>query len=315
MHWNQPRHSPGRPHVESWFVRANDPQDRRALWLKTTLLDPGQTPEAEAWLVLFDRGRVRAWREAVPLNQAQVDPTLEVAGCSMELGLTGGSARGCLGPARWDLRWSGPHQPLCPYPLQAMIDGPLPRNKLLTPLPSATLEGTVEVEGETWLVQGWPAAQGHNWGRAHPLEYAWGQCSFPGRGWVEGFSARIPLAGRPSPPLSVLVVHVDGRTWRFDRVVDLWRQRSVLSDLCWTLSMRSRRASAELHLQARPEEVASLAYRNPDGSVSTCLNSKLARARLVLRPRGEAPVEVASDHLAALERLSAGPHPDFPHLA
>ncbi len=313
MHWNRPRHR-GSPHVESWFVRANDPKQRRALWLKTTLLDSGTEAQAEAWCVLFDAGRVRAWRETVPLAQARLEPVLEIAGCRLELALTGGSARGRLGPSSWDLRWSGPRQPLCPYPLQAMIDGALPRNKTLTPVPVATLSGRVEVEGETWELEGWPAAQGHNWGRAHPLEYAWGQCVFPGRGWVEGFSGRILLAGRPSPLLSVLVVQVDGRTWRFDRILDLWRQRPALGDLSWSLAMSSRRATAELHLEARPEEVASLAYPNPDGSVSTCLNSKLSRASLVLRPRGEPALALGSSHGAALERLSAHPHPDYPHI-
>jgi len=37
---------------------------------------------------------------------------------------------------------------------------------------------------------------------------------------------------------------------------------------------------------ANPRETAGLYYRNPNGTVTHCLNSKLATARLVLKRRG-----------------------------
>jgi hypothetical protein len=43
---------PARGHVESYFLRANDPARPRALWLKATILAPLQgEPVAETWLI------------------------------------------------------------------------------------------------------------------------------------------------------------------------------------------------------------------------------------------------------------------------
>ena len=33
--------------------------------------------------------------------------------------------------------------------------------------------------GERWDLTAWDGMQGHNWGREHAFEYAWGQCFFP----------------------------------------------------------------------------------------------------------------------------------------
>ena len=46
----------GRPgHVESYFLRANDPDRPRAIWLKVTVFAPlhGEA-QVESWLVYFD---------------------------------------------------------------------------------------------------------------------------------------------------------------------------------------------------------------------------------------------------------------------
>src|SRR5262249_49264254 len=52
IRWN-PRSKAG--HVESLFLKANDPQSPRAFWLKYTILArPGQPAETSLWAVAFD---------------------------------------------------------------------------------------------------------------------------------------------------------------------------------------------------------------------------------------------------------------------
>ena len=60
---NRPRFRPGTDHVESWFVRANDPAAPRAVWLKATVLTKADgTSVAEAWCSVFDGDRTAAFR-------------------------------------------------------------------------------------------------------------------------------------------------------------------------------------------------------------------------------------------------------------
>lgn len=332
-----PRPAARAGHVESWFIRANHPHARRAVWLKTTrLAEPGQPGRAATWCVFFDdtpgtagRSGVRAWHEVAPGSDAGAsDPS--APGGSGEVrfqeasGSWTGALEGAAGRVSWDLAWErlpGPlGDPLVPYP-PVLAHAPVPRSRLVTPLPAARFQGVLNVDGVPFLIHEWWGMNGHNWGVEHPASYAWGQCLFPGEGGepdalVEGFSGRIRLGRRLSPVLSALVVRAGDRTWRFDHLVDLWRQRARVDPegLAWDLTMRARDATATLHAVARPDEVAALAYRNPGGAVSTCLNSKLARVSLRLAPARGAPLCWESAHGGALEFLFSGPDPRFPHL-
>src|SRR5438046_2552815 len=81
------RYTPPAPrgHVESYFLKANDPARRRALWLKATIFAPRERPHAnhgagaggrgaiaEAWAVAFDAeaGHV-AVKTSVPFDAAR----------------------------------------------------------------------------------------------------------------------------------------------------------------------------------------------------------------------------------------------------
>ncbi len=330
--WRAPnacRYDPqGGGHVESYFWRANDPRRPRALWLKATLLAPRSGPPvAEAWGVWFDgeTGRTLAHRETRPLSQGMFPAAdsgrIDVAGCTFSLSPTGSAAgelKGSRGSLSWRLGWTreptAVGEPLSLYPNRLLLEGPFPRSKLLTPLPALRFSGSVEAFGETVDVASWVGMQGHNWGREHPWEYAWGQCLFPGasgelEAMVEGFTGRLRLAGRTTPAMSALVIRRGARTYRFDRIFDLWRQRAELSERRWLLSLRGADGAAELTMDAGSQPIACLGYRNPDGRLSYCLNTKLARVRLWMKPAGEGPFEYESAHGGALEFLRNTPDP------
>ncbi|MDB4933724.1 MAG: hypothetical protein JWP87_696, partial [Labilithrix sp.] len=71
----------GGGHVESWFLKANEPGGRRAIWVKNTVFarEPGKgkraavvPPMAEAWAIAFDRERGHvATKTSVPLDAAR----------------------------------------------------------------------------------------------------------------------------------------------------------------------------------------------------------------------------------------------------
>ena len=338
-HENQPRFDPSsdKGHVESYFLRANHPEQRMALWLKATILRRlDGDAVAELWCVVFDGERRRTWanKATVPYSEAEFGPAppkIELAGATFVLDrrgrLTGelegfGKDDGAAGPCKWDLEIEAVDGPLgrrlCMLPFDRLVDASFPKSKLLTPLPLLRFSGTIDVWGEQHDIRGWHGMQGHNWGQEHAWEYVWGQCHFASKGEagtpncsVEAFSGKLRLAGRATPFISAIVIRRGEREYRFDRLVDLWRQRPRVDDLMWTLEMRGRDGRAELKMDARPEEMVCLGYHNPDGRLSHCLNSKLAEVSLRVEPTGEPSFECRSAHGGALEFLRNEPDTRF----
>jgi len=331
---NALRYDGSRGHVESYFLRANDPSRPRALWLKTTIFAPLEGPaEVESWLVLFDGARSVpvAGRETSTLGPGAFVATEDgtrVAACRLAVDLAArGSARGAVrtaaGDARVELTWSPASSPVAgPLSLlrpRLLREGPFPRSKLLTPYPYLVCSGHIEAAGERVLVDGWPGMQGHNWGREHAFEYAWGQCLFPRAGalpdvMVEGFSAKVRVGGRLTPRVSCLVVRRGEEALRFDRLFDLWRQQAEVGADRWSLVMQGADGEARLEMDAAERPMACLGYRNPDGRASYCFNSKLASVRLRVQPRRGAAFACESAHGGALEFLRHAPDPRFPHV-
>ncbi|HEX8790285.1 MAG TPA: tocopherol cyclase family protein [Polyangiaceae bacterium] len=294
-------------HVESWFLKANDPRGRRAVWLKWTIWAGARAPGsavAEAWAVAFgtSRGHV-ATKTTVPFGAARfshegIDATVD--GCT----LTRESARGRVesgGRAiAYDLRVAPIGPPLVHYPARWMYERPLPKQKILSPVPDARVSGTVEIDGERWDLDGWPGMIGHNWGSQHTELYAWAHCNAWDDGEdvvLEGFSGRPRVGGVLVPTTTMVSVVHHGSIYRLN--VPL-RNAGSISPRRWRFRARSRRMDVSGELWADTEDFVGLFYPNPDGTLCHCLNSKLAHAEITLRVEGRAPRTLRSQR-AALE--------------
>lgn len=310
-------------HVESYFLRANDPERPRAFWLKQCILAPLDGPAlAESWFIWFDgeRNRTIAQRHQEPLTAARFSgDDLVTRSMSFRLGADGfakGQVEAPEGAARFDLTWkkspSPAARPLSIFPWKVLRAGPFPKAKPLTPFPFLRFSGALELPGETVRLEDWAGMQGHNWGTEHTFEYAWGQCVFPeADAMLEGFSARVKVGGRLTPRLSALVVHRGARTFRFDTIFDGWRQRATVDDDRWTLALRSDDGEAVLSMDAKRQPMVCLGYDNPDGERTYCFNSKLAATELTVRPSDGASFTLSSKHGGALEFLRRQPDPRF----
>lgn len=323
-----------RGHVESYFLRANHPTRPLAVWLKATVLAPLAGPAVcESWFIWFDgeRGTTFAHKQTEPISPASFTgegaDELRVAapGMSFELrgdGTAKGTVPGAAGTGRFELTWKKDEspiaQPLSILPFRVLRTGPFPKSKLLTPFPSLRFSGNVELPWGKETLNDWPGMQGHNWGKEHTFEYAWGQCLFPeDDAMVEGFSARVRVAGRTLPRLSALVVRKGGRVFRFDALFDAWRQKAEVSADRWTLALRGTEGEATLKMDASnraTQPMVCLGYDNPNGERSYCFNSKLAAVTLVVRPSDGASFTCKSAHGGALEFLRREADPRFPHV-
>jgi hypothetical protein len=304
-------------HVESYFLKLNDPEGRRALWLKATILvREGGTPRlAEAWGIAFDReGRHVAAKQTVPLSQARFGASgldVSVAGLRIEPGrvtgeVTGGDARIAV-----DLRFTTDVPPLVPFPAMRMYEAKLPSSKLVSPYPSARFEGSYSVSGERVEVRGWRGMQGHNWGSRHAELYAWCHCNQ----WegdddlvLEGVTARVKVGPVLSPPVTLVCVRHRGVAYDFNAPVALLRARGTIDvgGRRWTFSAKSPLATVSGELWADTKDFVGLSYENPDGAITYCLNSKIARGRVRLSVHGKPDVE-AMTRAAALELATKDP--------
>ena len=328
---NTPRFTGAPGHVESYFLRANDPTRPRALWLKATILAPlDGPPVAETWLIWFDgeANRTFAAKRTLPLDAAMFRATsagadVRIADWALRLGDDGagkGSLDSTQGTATFELGWrraeSAVAAPLSIFPWRVLREGPFPKSKLLTPEPYLVFSGSLSVplqsgtlgERETVTLDGWIGMQGHNWGKEHAFEYAWGQCLFPAAGgepaaMVEAFTGRVRVAGQTSPRLSAAIVRRGEREYRFDRVFDFWKQEAHVTSTRWTLRLAGPDAELRLRMDATTRPFACLGYESPDHTLAYCFNSKLAEVLLEVQPRGESAITCRSAHGGALELL------------
>jgi hypothetical protein len=289
----------GGGHVESHFIKANSPDGARALWIKHTLLVPEGSPEAasaEVWAVAFAGGGARkvAEKRSFRLGEAAISaaPFAIRTPCAT---LSHGVLEGRLDTIAWDLRYACPEQAFRPFPLSAMYTASFPRSKSLTPAPDTRLSGSFSAWGERWSVDGWRAAQGHNWGASHAYAYAWSHCNAweDDRGepldgaWFEALTGRVRVArALISPWLSVAAIAIDGRLTRFDGPRALFSRSVAIDTRSYTLELHTSEATLTAHFAAEAEQFAGLRYEDPDGRALSCLNAKLARGTLELRRAG-----------------------------
>ncbi|MBX3227986.1 MAG: hypothetical protein KIT84_27825 [Labilithrix sp.] len=304
--------------VESWFSKANAPDGTRALWTRCTVFARKDLPPvAEAWAIAFDRHRGHvAVKSTVPFESARfatdaVDA--EVDGCTVRAAGTRGALASGRGALTWDLAF-GPAlvDPIVHLPALWMYrDAVPPFSKLVTPVADARARGEVVVDRgggdrDVWAVDEWPVMVGHNWGRGNAELYAWTHCNAweidkqPAPGLVlEAFSARVRVGPLLSPMATAAFLRWRGKSWDLSSPRALSKNRGTISLRRWELTTTEELELA-CDVAAETDDVVGLHYANPNGSMTYCLNTKLARARLDVRfPDGEALT--ATSRAAALE--------------
>jgi Tocopherol cyclase len=296
-----------RGHVESWFLQASDPHARRGVWLRWTVWASERAPRraiAETWAVAFgaSRGHVVA-KASIPFERARFASGalgVEIDGCT----LTPGSARGRVDSGGrailYDLSLASAGPPLALLPADWMYARQWPWQKLVSPIPSARVSGTIEVGGERWAVAGWPATVGHNWGNRHADAYAWGACN----AWddatdvlVEGVSVRAYLGPFVAPVATIVCVREGGGAHPLTRrttFAELTRSAATLSPRRWSFRARAAGLDVSGEMWADTDDLVGLFYPNPDGTMCHCLGTTLARAEVTLRPVGGAPRTLTS---------------------
>ena len=313
-----------RGHVESYFLKANDPHARRALWLKTTIYASGRGPSgaphalAEAWAIAFDgeRGHV-AVKSSVPFERAHFsDRALDVRieDVALRSDVTRGLVESGGRSIAWDLELLSDGIPLVHFPYDAMYEGAFPSTKIVSPFPDLRARGQLTVNGERWEIDRWPGLLGHNWGPHHTPAYAWSHCNVWERDGAgdalgapleeelifEGMSGRTKLGPVLSPLTTLLCLRWRGVRYELNTPLDLARNRGNVTPRRWEFQGSDRHLTLSGEVWAETDDFVGLLYENPTGPPTHCLNTKLARARLSIAIQGRPPLSVRS-RAAALE--------------
>ncbi len=296
-------------HYESWFVRANHPSRPLALWIRYTIFAPRNgRAEGELWAIAFDGEQevVTAGKREVSIDACRFgldSLNVVIADAHLDdLKMVGSVGEGEKHLA-WDLRLEGGDEPILLLQPSAYASG-FPRAKALVPRPFVRLRGELLVGDTRWAIDDWVGSQNHNWGSRHTDRYAWAQVvGFDGAptAFLECISAKLKIGPLWTPYLSAAVLCVDGRTYAFNTMLQSARSRVRRTGLGWSMRIRAGDDELEVAVDAPPERLVALRYRNPPGGAKVCLNSKLARANVVLRRTGRRQLQLTSTHRAAYE--------------
>jgi hypothetical protein len=291
-------------HYESFYLRAVDPAQPRAAWIRYTVHKrPHAEPVGSLWCTLFDAEQPRpaAVKETDPQPQAPGgEHWIAIGGAIFGPAQAHGHATGQDRVAAWELRIDGAEPPLRHLPREWMYRTALPRTKLESPLPDATFAGWVEAGGRHVEVQGWRGMVGHNWGREHAERWIWlhgtAFADAPGT-WLDVALGRVRVAGRSTPWVANGALALDGERLRLGGLHTV-RVRAAPTEAEITIGAPG---GVRLHARVRSPQAVGWVYADPAGGAHQVANCSIAALTLRVERRGHPPLELATDHGGAYE--------------
>lgn len=269
------------PFYEVWYGKLNlTPQ--KAFWFRYTLLN-GKTKESALWAIFFDESKIIARKKVFPLHEASLEPYVH-----LPLGrLTENSCVGSLDDIQWDLTYQKRDGAFdhVPHLFKKLH---FSKSLVCTPIVDARFLGKITVDGVVHSLDQVPGMAGHIWGKKQALCWSWAHCnSFEGmeNTVFEGLSAKIPIMGRASPPLTSLYLKDGDKEYVFNGVIDLLKTQSSFGYGFWEFYTKKRNFILKGRIESVPNHIAVVTYTDTDDSVLYCHNSKLAKCELTLENR------------------------------
>jgi len=302
------------PYYESRFLRANHPDQAKALWLRETLLLPTVgRPVADVWVMVFDPDG--AGNRALKVPHRIDDAAFDYDDWTARIGATyidDRSAHGAVTDgdrsARWDLRIDPGTAATVKLLTERAYTARIPSAKSTVRHPLARFDGLVELDGARTEVDGWTGSVNHNWGTRHTPAYAFGQvCGFDNApaSFLEIATARVKLGPLWTPAMTPIVLRHRGEEFALNTIGQSLRAKAAYEYFRWQFASDNDRVRIDGEISARREDFVGLRYYNPPGGVKWCLNSKLADCKLTLTDKKTGSrEELVARHRAAFEILT-----------
>ncbi len=263
------------PYYESRFIRANDPDGPRALWLRETVLRPtAGDPSADVWVMLFDPDGAgnRAVKEPYPMGSAAFEYdtwTAQIAAATLDDRSARGVITGGKHSARWDLRITPGDEEPVKLLTERAYRARFPTAKTMVRHPLAQFDGQLEIDDVRVVVDGWTGSVNHNWGRRHTPAYAFGQvCGFDNApdSTLEIVTARARIGPLRLPEATLFVWRHGGSEYAVRSIAATRLTRGSYYPFAWSFTGLADGIELEGKITAEPGDVIGLTYTDTNGT-------------------------------------------------
>jgi hypothetical protein len=298
--------TPGR--YEVWYLTLNHAATQTGFWIRYTLEAPLEgAPYAQLW---FARSDARDPRRTFGINRRFPIASMTAAANPFDVAIAGNSiehdrARGALAgdghDVRWDLRWTPGATTHRMLPDVMYARGGLGETTALCPNIAAPVTGTIQVDGDAYVVTGERVGQTHLWGSKHAYAWAWGHCNrFDGHddAWFETLTVKLKRRGVVLPAMTIPALHVDGETHAFNQFHNTPMNRAELGTAHYRFRATGWSTRIEGEYSCRVDDMVTAHYHDPDGEPSFCANTTVGDLRVTLFRRSGARWREAARLLA-----------------
>jgi hypothetical protein len=293
-------------HYESFYLKACRPDGGRGIWIRHTVHKrPGAEATGSIWFTVFDREAdgPRATKLTVPASGLSVpeDGWIRIADAEIGPGLAegaldaeapaGAGGASAISRASWSLRFEGDRRPCHYLPAAWLYEAPLPRTKFVAPFPTAVFDGTLEVDGESIDIAGWPGMIGHNWGTEHAERWIWleaaGLAGSPDT-WFDAGAARVKLGRRTSPWVPSGFLSLEGVRHRLGGLGQVRSSRIEETPTGCTFLLPGKDIVVHGRVEAPREAFVGWIYAdpNPKGGEHHTVNCSVADMELTVEQPG-----------------------------
>jgi len=283
------------PFYEVWFGKIDIAPDR-AFWFRYTTLN-GKRQEASTWAVLFKDGHIATGKNTWPLADLAPGNGIIIPSLDEQARYSGhpqvfhighnhldtANATGSAGKVAWNLHFTDKGHRFDHVPPLVKKLG-VAKSNYYDCFMDLRFSGEIKFDGETISLKDRTGMIGHISGKQSAHAWAWVHCNnFKGKESVifEGLSAQILLGSKVSPPLTSLVLVVDGKQYAFSSLKLMLKTQSKFGDNKWEFEAQSSVAILK-GIATASENIALVEYIDTDDSKLWCSNSKLANLKLEL---------------------------------
>ena len=251
----------GQPHrLEVWYATITDGATGTGVWFHHELVAPadGGPAYTHGWIARFPVDGAPAYER---YGRDPATTTHE---------------------ERWGLAWGDGGAPLYTFPKWAWEREILPGAQVVA-VPSASVEGTVDVGGERLVLQDARGNLARIYGHGNAQRWGWLHAEL-GDGDVLEIVAGVPRRRGLTwlPPVPMVQLRVEGQDWPRDPMAAAPMFRARLGLPQWRVrgTVGRRRLRVEVDIPAA--RAVEVAYADPDGAPATCTNSERADAEVVI---------------------------------
>lgn len=315
---------------EVWYLKFNDPDSQRALWLRFSLLTSrnGFKRIVETWAIYFHKVQNReikkiAAKQTYDLSSFSKtgEAAIRINECELNETQTQGKIQSKGNLIQWNLslfpRQSTPVN-FVPKPLTRFG---LTQTSITTLCEDLVVSGTTQINGETIVWKDAIGILGHMDGSKNGHSWIWGQCNIftDERGnssdfIFEGLTARMPLGPVASPRLSSFYFFYKGKHYFFNTLHDAFyiKSKNTLTD--WSFRVDRDDISFRGFVKAEHKDFVGLTYEDTNGSLLYGATSKLSNMRILVYRAGKLESTVVANNTVAFEIVSRDRNPYVPLL-